>query len=174
MAPSSRWGRNSEPITPLIIRKTASALSSGSDTDGEDAIVDGPADGAAIFIAQKNHDGIGPLFYTMAEDQDSEDGGNQNREDQRAEQGEQAVQAMGLKRRPSTLRRENGQIGGDDGARVENRAQDFHYGVANDFEASFARWTRLKWRTMFSMMTTVPSTAIPKSERRARIPLGIC
>src|ERR1700740_2222784 len=107
-------------------------------------MVDGPAYGDAIFIAQKNHDGIGPLFYTMAEDQDSEDGGNQNREDQRAEQGERNGPGHGLEKAAfHALQRENGQIGGDDdGARVENRAQDFHYGVANDFEGRLLRARR--------------------------------
>ena len=88
MAPSSRWGRNSEPITPLNHEENGERECGGSDADGQDAMVDGPADGDAIFVAQENHHGVGPFFYAVAEDQKREDRGDHDREDQSAEQGE--------------------------------------------------------------------------------------
>src|ERR1700722_5046211 len=110
--------------------------SGGSDGDGEDAMVDGPADGDAIFIAQENHYGIGPFFHTVAEDQQREDRRNHDRENQSAEQGERAGPGHGLEEAAfDALQSEDGQIRCDDnGAGVKNGAEDFHYGIANNFQ----------------------------------------
>src|ERR1700683_3427238 len=114
---------------------------SGADADGEDAMVDGPANREAISIAQENHYRVGPFFDAVAEDHKSEDRGNQNREKQRTEQGEGNSPGHGLEEAAfDALQGEDGEIGGDDdGAGVEDRAQDFHYCIADDFQGRFLR-----------------------------------
>src|SRR5271170_5765065 len=104
-------------------------------------MVDGPADCDAIFIAQENHYGVGPFFYAVTEDEQCENRSDEDREEQRAEQGEGNGPGHGFEEAAfDALQSEDGQIGGDDdGAGIENRAQDFHYGVANDFEERFLR-----------------------------------
>ena len=64
------------------------------------------------------------------------------------------------------LQSENRQIGGDDdGEGVENGPLDFVRRVADMLHRRLVPGRRggLKWRTMFSMMTTAPSTTMPKS-----------
>ena len=75
----------------------------------------------------------------------AQDWSNQDRENQRAEQGEGNGPGHGLEEAAfDALQSEDGEIGGDDdGAGVEDGAQDFHYCVANDLQGRFyARWRR--------------------------------
>ena len=75
------------------------------------------------------------------------------------------------------LQSEDGQVSGDDdGDGVEHRALHFVRGVADA-----SRWRSwlpsawLRWRTMFSIITTAPSTTMPKSSapRDSRL-AGMC
>jgi hypothetical protein len=69
------------------------------------------------------------------------------------------------------LQREDRQIGGDDdGDGVKHRPLDLMASLADDLRGGFrgarcpvvaAAW--LRWRMMFSTITTAPSTTIPKS-----------
>ena len=102
MAPSSRCGRNSEPITPLNIKKAASARPATAMPTVNPAMFDRPTNSLAIVIDQEGHDRVVPFLYAFAEG-DAGDTGAMSIEKIRAPSRAKAtVQAMGLNKRPST------------------------------------------------------------------------
>ena len=109
MAPSSRWGRNSEPIAPLKSRKPGSERK-----HGEPQYEMGTADlcsmaqaatcAVADWVSQRMTR-VFPLGGSLTEDRKLSEGreATQHGEEQRdPSRAKATVQAMGLNRRPST------------------------------------------------------------------------
>ena len=141
-------------------------------------MTNGPGDAAAIAVAQKLHHRVFPLLRALAEEQTGEHGGKDHGKNESAKQCERHRPCHGPEEPAfDRLQREDGQIGGDDdGDGVEDRALHFVRGLSDALlverpVSSF--WCR--WRTMFSTMTTAPSTTMPKSSAPSESRLaGIC
>ena len=133
MAPSSRWGRNSEPITPLKPEKTRQNQRAHSDTDGDVTMFDGPGRGMAIAIRDPAHHRVVPFARAFAEKETRQHRRDQHGKDQGAQQGKRHRPGHGLEQSAlHRLQSKDRQIGGDDDADgVKDRALHFVSGLAN-------------------------------------------
>ena len=103
-------------------------------------------------------------------------GREEHREDEGAEQRKGDRPCHGAEE-PAfhLLQREDGQVSRDNDANgVEDGALDLVGGLADDLDGGARLFSSLRfmWRTMFSTMTTAPSTTMPKSKRAEREQVG--
>ncbi len=102
-APSSRCGRNSEPITPLNSQERRKAKRADRTANRDAAVFDGPLHASAISAIQKFHHRVVPLARALRESRKLASTGAINIEKSSAPSSANAtVQAMGLNSRPST------------------------------------------------------------------------
>ena len=169
MAPSSRCGRNSEPIMPLAASYTVAARAAPRPTPTvtqRSSIAHRTE--RAVALRQQVISRIVPFACVPAERTAGQHRAPAACEKISAPSSAKAtVQAMGLNSRPSTrLQREDRQVGRDDDARSRRipaaalRAR-LRECVPSASSASRSCWPM--WRTMFSTITTAPSTTMPKS-----------
>ena len=121
----------------------------------------------SIARGQKFITGLCHSLRALAEQKTRQHRRDQHGEDQRAQQREGHRPGHRLEQPPfHALQREDRQVGrDDDGDGVEDRPLHFVRGFADSFQHGarcFGSW-RFRWRTMFSTITTAPSTTMPKS-----------
>src|ERR1019366_9394480 len=113
----------------------------------KNAMPEAPAQPPAIAGGQVGHDRVVPLPNSTLKQHAGQNRCDQNREGQRPEQSKSDGQGHGPEQSAlDSLQREDRHVGGDDdGDRIEHRP------------------LQPMCRTMFSTITTAPSTTIPKS-----------
>jgi hypothetical protein len=132
MAPSSRWGRNSEPMTPPKLRYMAMAKMTSETPTVILRLHDGPAHAGAIVRTRKPMSGFSHSLAPLLKSRLARRARRRWRS-QRAEQREGDGPGHGLEEAAfNGLQREDGQVGGDDdGDGEEDGALHFLRGVAN-------------------------------------------
>ena len=134
-------------------------------------VEDGPSHAAPIARGQKLYDRVGPFAHAFTEQETCEHRRQDHGKHQRAQQRKGDRPRHGLEQTPfHPLQGKDRQIGRDDDANgVKHRALHLVGRLADNFSRGFRKpvrvWRRLwtKCRTMFSTITTAPSTTIPKS-----------
>ena len=143
-APSSRWGRNSEPITPPRVRKIATSKPATATPTVTNTMLNSPSRSFAIPRLQEFHHRIAPFVYALPEEKTRQYRRNENRKYDGTEKCERDSPGHRLEEAPlDALQSENGQVRcDDDGDCVKHRTLDFMRGLPDHFNCRSSKCFR--------------------------------